>query len=103
MKVVNRTDSGESGICQKPELVSNFVKTVSPANCASICSTAGSGYLSLQTLWLNFAKSTHHHNHSITPLSWLLDLGNDFKLFHTYIWALVSLLPWVELLYSEEH
>lgn len=43
---------------------SNVVKTVAPANCASICSTAGSGYLSLQTLRLSFIK-----------LMQILDLG----------------------------
>ena len=58
MKVVRRDDAGANGICQNPELASNFANSHAPANCANVWSTAGSGCLSLFTLSLSFDKST---------------------------------------------
>ena len=58
MNVVRRDDSGVSGICQNPELASNFVKIFAPANCANVCSTAGSWWCSRRTLLFNCVRST---------------------------------------------
>ena len=59
IKVVRRADSLASGICQNPELASNFVNTLAPANWAKVCSTAGRGCHSLQTLSFRRVRSTH--------------------------------------------
>ena len=59
IKVVRRADSLASGICQNPELASNFVNTLAPANWAKVCSTAGIGCRSLQTLSFRRVRSTH--------------------------------------------
>ena len=52
-------DSFERGICQNPELALSFEKTVAPASCARVGSTACIGCLSHRTLSLSFVRSTH--------------------------------------------
>ena len=58
LNVVSRRDSALSGICQNPELASNFVKTVAPSNCAKVSSTVGSWWSSRRMNWLRGLKST---------------------------------------------
>lgn len=58
MKVVRRRDSSEIDICQYLLLASSFVKTLAPANWASVSSTLGSGWTSLRTHLLGGLKST---------------------------------------------
>ena len=58
-KVVRRADSLASGICQNPELASNFVNTLAPANWAKVCTNAGRVCRSLQTLSFRRVRSTH--------------------------------------------
>ena len=56
--VVSDLDSGAKGIRQKPELASNFEKTVAPATRAKVWSTAGRMCLSRWTLWFSLVRST---------------------------------------------
>ena len=44
MNVVRRRDRCERGICQKPLLASNFVKTLAPVSWARVSSTLGRGW-----------------------------------------------------------
>ena len=50
MNVVRLCDSSDSGICQKPQLVSNLLKIVAPASWACVTSTFGKGWTSRSTL-----------------------------------------------------
>ncbi len=75
INIVSRDDSLARGICQKPELASNFEKYRAPDTCARVCSTVSS---SRMTFVFSFVRSTHnysyfslrlgHHNHTGTPL-----------------------------------
>ena len=91
MKVVSNALSGDRGICQNPEFASNLVKTLAPANPANVCSTAGSGCLSRQTLLLSHVKINAnpdfvvrfwHHYHSSAPLGWFTHLDYHSQLLH---------------------
>ena len=58
INVVGSADSGERGICQNPKLASSFENNFASANCATVWSTAGSGWCSHLTISFNFVKST---------------------------------------------
>ena len=56
--MVSGLDSSANGICQKPLLASNLLKTAAPANCAKVSSTLGIGWTSRSTLSLSGLRST---------------------------------------------
>ena len=61
MKVVKRCEDFNRGICQKPLLASNFVKTLAPLSCERVSSTLGSGWISLNYKWYTFVERFKIH------------------------------------------
>ena len=88
MNVVRLEQSGDNGICQKPDAASKVVKYRAPCILANRSSATGNWNLCLCTHWFNSVKSTQiriflqHGYHRTDPLGGLHDFFDDSSCQH---------------------
>ena len=104
IKVVSSLDLCASGICQKQLLASSLLNTLAPVNWASVSSTLGRGWSSLNTLSLLDFRSKHNlmEQFFLLQLTLFLLSGNPNKLDPTLVvlwtccckWEIPQIVLW---------